>query len=68
MRLDHGKIEVFGQQQANITAMADHKRHLSKSGLANDAISRKTRSHQAGHPVDVGLGCPGAVQLASQFI
>ena len=33
MRLDHGKIEVFGQQRANITALADHKRHLSKSAI-----------------------------------
>ena len=40
--------------EAVLTALADHKRHLSKSGLVNGASSRNARSRQAGDPVGVG--------------
>ena len=39
----------------DITALADRRRPLPRSGLANDAFLRKTRSQQVGHPLDVAL-------------
>jgi len=52
--LEESKIDILGRQRADITALADHQRHLPGSGLAADASLRKTCYQQAGHPVDVG--------------
>ena len=53
-RRDESEIGIPGVERAGITALADRRRHLPRSSLANDASSRNTLSQQAGHPVDVG--------------
>jgi len=50
--LEESEIDILGQQRADITALADHQRHLPGSSLATGASLRKTQSQQTGHPVD----------------
>ena len=52
--LEESAIDIPGEQRADITALVDRRRDLPGYGLVNDASLDKTRSKQAGHPVDVG--------------
>jgi hypothetical protein len=55
----HSKTDLNGvftqpQPRADTAALPDRRRYSPRSGLANDASLRKTRSQQGAHPVGVG--------------
>jgi hypothetical protein len=59
VRLDEGELDIPGARRADITAWAGRRRHSPRSALATDASLRKTRSQQAGHPVDIRQNAGG---------